>query len=212
MNLLKVLTILDRRYPELPLHRVATTPFRTLIATLLSQRSRDDQTLPVAKRLFAIADTPQEMLTLSGSRLQRLIRPLGKYRQNAKRIRMISKRLLQEYDGKVPDTLEALLALPGVGRKTANIVLEHAFGQPTIAVDTHVHRISNRLGWVKTKRLEETEEALMKLIPKRYRRIVNRVFVRHGQTICTPQSPFCSKCPIFASCKRVGVIHSRKSF
>ena len=209
MNVVQVLTILDRLYPELPLHRVATTPFRTLVATLLSQRSRDDQTLPVAKRLFAIADTPQEMLTLSGSRLQGLIRPLGKYRQNAKRIRMISKRLLQGYDGKVPDSPEALLALPGIGKKTANIILSHSFSRNVIAVDIHVQRISNRLGWVKTKRPEETEEALMKIVPKRLWRMVNRVFVRHGQTICTPQSPFCSKCPIFDSCKRVGVIRSR---
>ena len=122
---------------------------------------------------------------------------------------MISKRLLQEYKSKVPDSPEALLALPGVGRKTANIVLEHAFGQSVIAVDIHVHRISNRLGWVKTKRPEETEEALMKIVPKRWWRLINRVFVRHGQTICTPVSPFCSKCPIFDSCKRVGVARSR---
>jgi len=209
MNVNKVIHILDRRYPELPLHRVATTPFRTLVATLLSQRSRDDQTLPIAKQLFEVADTPQAILALSSQRLQKLIRPLGKYRQNTKRIRMISKRLLQEYDGKVPDTTEALLSLPGVGRKTANIVLEHAFGQPTIAVDIHVQRISNRLGWVKTKRPEETEEALMKIVPKRWWRSINRVFVRHGQIICTPQSPFCSKCPIFASCKRVGVSRFR---
>ena len=209
MHVVAVLQRLNRLYPDLPLHRVATTPFRTLVATLLSQRSRDDQTLPVAKRLFAIADTPQAMLTLSPQRLQNLIHPLGKYRQNAKRIRMISQRLLQENDGKVPDSPEALLALPGVGRKTANIVLSHSFSRNVIAVDIHVQRISNRLGWVKTKRPDETEEALMKIVPKRYWRMVNRVFVRHGQTICTPVSPFCSKCPIFASCKRVGVSRSR---
>ena len=141
------------------------------------------------------------MLTLSGSRLQRLIRPLGKYRQNAKRIRMISKRLLQEYDGKVPDTLEALLALPGVGRKTANIVLEHAFGQPTIAVDTHVHRVARRLGLVPPKASAEKAHELLEaqLTPEQVYPFHIQL-IKHGRRTCSAQRPKCPACPLRKDC------------
>src|SRR3989344_7067259 len=209
MEISFVLTTLDRIYPELPLHRLATTPFRTLIATMLSQRARDEQIIPVAKRLFTAAETPKAFLSLSDRKLQIIIRPAGKYRQNAKRIKEICRILLEKYGGEVPDSEEAFLSLPGVGRKTANIVLSHSFGRDAIAVDIHVHRITNRLGGVRTKTPEETEPALQKIIPKRYWRMVNRVFVRHGQTICTPQSPFCLRCPVFRSCRRVGVRKQR---
>ena len=209
MNVVNALTILSTTYPDLEMHRVTTSPFRTLIATLLSQRARDDQTIPVAEALFKVADTPQAVLALSRARLEKILRPSGKYRQNARRIQDISKILIADHDGKVPANEEQLLALPGVGRKTANIVLSRAFKKDAIAVDTHVHRITNRLGWVKTQTPEETEKALQKIIPKRYWRIVNRVFVRHGQEICAPQSPFCSKCPLFQYCKRVSVNRSR---
>lgn len=209
MEVMRVLKILNQIYPDLEMYRVTTTPFRTLIATLISQRARDDQTVPVAEALFKVADTPQAVLALSRARLEKILRPSGKYRQNARRIQDISKILIADHDGKVPANEEKLLALPGVGRKTANIVLSHSFKKDAIAVDTHVHRITNRLGWVKTQTPEETEKALQKIIPKKYWRIVNRVFVRHGQELCVPQSPFCSTCPIFEYCKRVNVKRSR---
>lgn len=209
MNVLKILSILNKNYPELEMYQVATTPFRTLIATLLSQRARDDQIIPVARELFALADTPNGILKLPLTKLEKTIKPAGKYRQNAKRIRKICQILIKKHNGKVPRSEKELLALPGVGRKTANIVLVHSFGKNAIAVDTHVHRITNRLGWIKTKSPLETEETLKKIVPRYKWRIVNRVFVRLGQTICNPISPFCSKCPISTYCKRVGVTRSR---
>lgn len=208
-HIIRALKILNLKYPNLPIHKINTSPFRTLITTLLSQRARDDQVIPVAKKLFKHANSPFAMLQIPTYKLQKFIKSAGKYRQNSKRIKQICKILVSKYNGKVPDSEEELLLLPGVGRKTANIVLVRAFGKDTIAVDTHVHRIANRLGWIKTKEPEETEKALQKIVPKKYWRSVNRIFVRHGQTICTPQSPFCSKCLIHKFCKKIRVKRSR---
>ena len=181
------------------------SPYRVLISTLLSLRTKDETTLKASERLFKAADTPEKMIKLSEEEIEKLIYPVGFYHRKAKQIIQISKILLDKYNGKVPDKLEELLSLPGVGRKTANLVLNEGFGKLGICVDTHVHRISNRLGLVKTKNPTETEFALMKILPKKYWIIFNTLLVTLGQNICTPVSPKCSVCPINKYCKKVGV-------
>ncbi len=205
----RILTILSTYYPSLPMTSVATTPFKTLIATLISQRARDDQMIPVARELFLLADTPKKILRLNQRTLEDVLQPAGKHLQNAQRIKRISRILISEFNGHVPSDEQNLLSLPGIGRKTANIVLSHAFGKDAIAVDTHVHRITNRLGWIRTTTPEQTELRLKRAIPQDLWSIVNRVFVRHGQTICTPLSPKCSSCPIRTNCRKIGVNRSR---
>ncbi len=185
-------------------------PYRVLVSCLLSLRTKDQVTTKASARLFAVADTPNRMVKLTAKRIEQLIYPVGFYRVKAKRILKISKRLLDEYDGRVPRTMEELLKLKGVGRKTANICLTYAFKDPEgLAVDTHVHKVANRLGWVNTKTPEQTEMALRRLIPKRYWMIINDTFVTFGQHICTPVSPFCSVCPVRRFCQRAGVTRSR---
>ncbi len=201
-----VLSILDQEYPTLPMHEVhGHDPFHLLIAVLLSQRSRDSVVVPLASRLFSHYPTPQAMDRASLQDIQRLIKPAGFYVGKATAIKAICRILIEKYDEKVPSTEEALLSLPGVGRKTANIVLTSCFATPQIAVDIHVHRITHRLGWVTTTTVLETELALTKLVPARFHAVVNRVFVAHGQTCCLPRSPHCSKCPILSYCQRIGV-------
>ena len=180
-------------------------PFRVLIACLLSLRTKDEVTLKASERLFSVAKTPQEFLNLPTKKIEELIYPVGFYRVKAKRIKEISKIIIERYGGKVPDNLEELLTLPGVGRKTANIVITQGFNKYGIAVDTHVHRVSNRLGLVKTKTPEETEVKLREIIPKKYWIELNDLFVSFGQNICTPISPRCSICPISKYCDKVGV-------
>jgi endonuclease-3 len=180
-------------------------PFQILISCLLSLRTRDETTIEASKRLFSIAKSPEEVLRLSKEDIEKAIYPVGFYRKKAETIYEISRRLVKEYNSSVPDTIDELLKFKGVGRKTANIVITHAYQKPGIAVDTHVHRISNRLGLVSTKNPEKTEFALKKVIPEEYWISLNSLFVIHGQTICTPLSPKCSKCVIRAYCKRVGI-------
>jgi len=180
-------------------------PFRVLISCLLSLRTKDNVTLKASKKLFSVAKTPEELLKLSTKKIEELIYPVGFYRVKAKRIKEISKILIEQFGGKVPDSLDELLTLPGVGRKTANIVITQGFNKYGIAVDTHVHRVSNRLGLVKTKIPEETEMELRKIIPKKYWIEFNDLFVSFGQNICTPISPKCSICPINKYCNKVGV-------
>ena len=185
--------------------RETKDPFRVLISCLLSLRTKDEVTLKASKRLFLVAKTPEEFLNLSTKKIEKLIYPVGFYRVKAKRIKEISKILIERFGGKVPDNMEELLTLPGVGRKTANIVITQGFNKYGIAVDTHVHRVSNRLGLVKTKIPEETEMELRKIIPKKYWIEFNDLFVSFGQKICTPISPKCSICPISKYCNKVGV-------
>lgn len=180
-------------------------PFQILISCLLSLRTRDETTIEASKRLFSIAKSPEEVLRLNKEEIEKAIYPVGFYRKKAETIYEISRRLVEEYNSSVPDTIDELLKFKGVGRKTANIVITHAYQKPGIAVDTHVHRISNRLGLVSTKNPEKTEFALKKVIPEEYWISLNSLFVIHGQTICTPLSPKCSKCVIRAYCKRVGI-------
>ncbi len=205
-----VLSILDQTYPSLPMHEIhGHDPFHLLIAVLLSQRSRDQVVVPLASRLFSHYPTPQAMDHATLEQIQQLIKPAGFYVGKAAAIKAISKILIEKYDGKVPSLEADLLSLPGVGRKTANIVLTSCFNTPQIAVDIHVHRITHRLGWVTTTTVLDTEIALTRLIPPRFHAIVNRVFVAHGQTLCLPRSPHCSRCPIAHLCPRLGVINSQ---
>ena len=184
-------------------------PFRVLISCLISLRTKDEVTGAASRRLFAKASTPAKMLRLRERDIAKLIFPAGFYRTKAQRIREISQTLVNGYKGRVPDTLEELLKLNGVGRKTANLVLTVAYGKPGICVDTHVHRLSNRLGWVKTKTPEQTEMTLRKILPKRYWIPLNDWLVTFGQNICQPVSPWCSKCPLQKDCPRIGVRYRR---
>lgn len=184
-------------------------PFRILIACLLSLRTQDTTTGPAAARLFALADTPAAMLGLSRRRIERAIYPVGFYRTKARVIHRICRELLERFEGRVPDDLDALLTLPGVGRKTANLVVTMGYGKPGICVDTHVHRISNRLGYVRTRTPEQTEAALRARLPVRYWIGYNDLLVAFGQNVCTPVSPRCSICPVRGWCRRVGVTVSR---
>ncbi len=177
-------------------------PFRTLVKTILSQRTRDENTDEAAKRLFSAGyDNPEKLAKVHPSELYDLIRPAGMYRQKAERIVEVARTILERYGGRVPDDLEDLLKLPGVGRKTANIVLYVAFGKPAMAVDTHVHRISNRLGWVKTRTPEETEMKLRSILPPELWGPLNGAMVEFGRRICTPRNPRCAECPLREVCR-----------
>ena len=180
-------------------------PYRVLISCLLSLRTKDEVTAVASKRLFTRASTPEAMVQLTKDEIEALIYPVGFYHRKAEQILELSQVLIDEHDSNVPDTLEQLLKLKGVGRKTANIVITMGFHKQGIAVDTHVHRISNRLGLVKTKTPEQTEFALRDILPKKHWIVFNNLLVMHGQKICTPISPRCSICPISDYCDRVGV-------
>ncbi len=184
-------------------------PFKILIATVLSLRTKDEVTAEAAKRLFAAADTPEKILNLTEEKIASLIYPVGFYRRKAKSIKEICRMLIEDYDGKVPDEIEELLKLPGVGRKTANLVITLGFDKYGICVDTHVHRIMNRFGYVKTKSPEETEEELRRKLPLEFWKEINDLLVALGQHICHPISPRCSQCPVEIYCKKVGVERSR---
>ncbi|OMH41306.1 endonuclease III [Desulfurobacterium indicum] len=184
-------------------------PFKILISTILSLRTKDEVTAKASERLFKKADNPYDMLKLSEEEIEKLVYPVGFYRNKAKTIKEICKTLIEKYNGEVPDSLDELLKLKGVGRKTANLVVTLGFNKPGICVDTHVHRIMNRIGYVKTKTPEETEFALRKKLPKKYWKIINELLVALGQHICHPTSPRCSVCPIKDYCRKVGVKRSR---
>ncbi len=184
-------------------------PYKILIATILSLRTKDTLTAQVAPKLFALADNPYDMVGYSPDEIAKVIYPVGFYRNKAKSIVAVSQKLLETYDGRVPDDLNELLELPGVGRKTANLVLTAGFNKPGICVDTHVHRISNRWGYVQTRTPEATEFALREKLPLEYWIEYNGLLVSMGQTICHPTSPWCSKCPVVHFCDRVGVTRSR---
>lgn len=184
-------------------------PFLILICCLLSLRSKDTVTIHVCNDLLKTAKTSQKILDMPLEKLEKIIFKIGFYRNKAKVLHQVSKSILEKYTGKVPQTEKELLALPGVGRKTANLVLGMAFGQPAICVDIHVHRISNRLGLIKTKTPEETEFTLKKILSKNNWIEWNDLIVRWGQNVCTPTSPWCSKCAIKKYCKQIGIKKSR---
>jgi endonuclease III len=184
-------------------------PFRVLAGCLLSLRTKDETTGPASARLFALAGTPAAMLALPLRTIERAIYPVGFYRTKARVLHRVSRDLLERFDGRVPSDLDALLSLHGVGRKTANLVITFAFGLPGICVDTHVHRISNRLGFVRTGTPEQTEHALRRRLPPRHWIGLNDLFVSFGQNLCRPTSPHCSRCPLNTCCPRIGVRHAR---
>lgn len=184
-------------------------PYQILIATILSLRTKDTLTAQVAPKLFALADNPYDMIRHSPEKIEETIYPVGFYRNKAKNILQISQKLIDDYGGSVPDDLDKLLELPGVGRKTANLVVTAGFNKPGICVDTHVHRICNRWGYIQTKTPEQTEFALRDKLPQEYWLEINGLLVSMGQNLCTPQSPWCSKCPLIEYCNRVGVTRSR---
>jgi endonuclease-3 len=184
-------------------------PFLILISCLLSLRTKDKTTREASNRLFALAQTPADMLTLPLKKIEQAIYPVGFYRTKAKSIHGICRRLLDDYGGNVPDSLEKLVTLPGVGRKTANLVVTVGYGKPGICVDIHVHRISNRWGYIKTNTPEESEDALRKKLPTQYWIKFNDLLVPYGQNLCLPVSPLCSICKLTAYCDRVGVTKSR---
>lgn len=179
------------------------SPFRILVFTMLSARTRDETTIDAVGRLFRVARTPKEIASLPQKKLEKILYGVGFYRTKSKNLIASCKAI--DRRGGVPDTLEGLLELPGIGRKTANIVLARAFSKDTLGVDVHVHRISNRLGLVKTKKPEETEKALLGIIPPRRVRSLNLSFVAFGQTVCRPVRPLCPVCPLNQLCRRVGV-------
>lgn len=180
-------------------------PFKVLIATILSARTKDEVTIKASRKLFSAADNPQDMLKLGEEKISELIYPVGFYRNKAKNIVQICKELVEKYNGKVPDTMEELLKLKGVGRKTANLVLILGYDKMGICVDTHVHRITNRWGYVKTKTPEETEMELRKKLPKKHWKEINELLVSFGQHICKPVKPQCNTCPVQKLCPRIGV-------
>ena len=189
--------------------RRSRSPFKVLVSTVISARTKDEVTGEAARRLFAAASTPRALAALPEKKISALIYPAGFYRTKGKAIRALSAKIVREFGGRVPGTMEGLLSLPGVGRKTANLVLTLGFALPGICVDTHVHRVVNRLGIVRTRRPVETEACLRATLPKRHWIEMNDLLVTFGKTVCTPVSPRCSLCPIARSCERAGVVRSR---
>jgi len=214
-NIVKVIRVLKAQLKkwDLPittaLAEKKSDPFKILISTILSSRTKDEVTAAATERLFALASTPEKMLKLSEETIVRAIYPVGFYRSKSRHVREVCRALIDQYHSKVPDRIEDLLSLKGVGRKTANLVLALAHQKDGLCVDTHVHRISNRLGYVATGSPKETEFALRKKLPRRYWIIFNTLLVAHGQNICRPVSPLCSRCPVYDYCDRRGVTRSR---
>ncbi|MCA9398568.1 MAG: endonuclease III [Candidatus Omnitrophica bacterium] len=214
-NIDQVVKILKKELKDLPDPSVTLvgkrwkSPFLVLISCIMSLRTKDETTLPASERLFALADTPKTMLKLTTKQIEKAIYPVGFYKTKAKTIQGICKDILEKFDGKVPSDIDTLLTMKGVGRKTANLVLTEGFAIPAICVDTHVHRISNRFGYVRTKVPDETEMVLRRQLPKKHWIEYNALLVTYGQNICKPISPLCSGCGVSKYCARVGVTVSR---
>ena len=214
-NMAEVVRVLRKAMKDLPDPSVTLVgkrwndPFLVLISCLLSLRTKDATTLPASERLFALGTTPQEMLALKESVIKKAIYPVGFYKTKARRVKEICQALIDNFCGKVPDEIDILLTLKGVGRKTANLVLTEGFGKLAVCVDTHVHRISNRFGYVQTQTPEKTEWALRKNLPKRFWIEYNALLVTWGQNVCKPISPLCSTCPVQKFCARRGVDRHR---
>ena len=184
-------------------------PFKVLVSTIISLRTKDEVTSAASERLFAKADSPKTLLGLSEKKIAELIYPAGFYRQKAGQLKKCAAIIEHQHGGKVPRSQQELLALPGVGLKTANLTLNLGFGIDAICVDTHVHRISNRLGWVRAKSPDETEAALSAVLPLKYWIEINSLLVSFGKSVCTPVSPFCSQCMLGEECPRRGVTRNR---
>lgn len=180
-------------------------PYKALVACILSLRNLDEVTFPIADKLFEVADTPEKIIKLGLENLQKYVKSINYYKTKAENIISLSHIIIEQYSGKVPDTIDELLKFRGVGRKTANITISVGFQQPAVAVDTHVHKISNRLGYVSTNTPDETEIELRKKLPQKYWRRVNQLFVLHGKNICKTRNPKCEICIISDYCNQVGV-------
>ena len=210
-NIAQVVAALRQALKDLPDPSVTLvgkrwkSPFLVLISCILSLRTKDQTTLPASERLFALAQTPKDMLKLSLRQIEKAVFPVGFYRTKARTIHGICRDILEKLGGQVPDDIDTLMTMKGVGRKTANLVLTEGFGKPAMCVDTHVHRISNRFGYVKTKTPEETEWALRKKLPKEFWMDYNALLVTWGQNVCKPVSPVCSTCPVTRFCAKRGV-------
>jgi endonuclease III len=185
------------------------SPFKVLISCILSLRTQDSTTAQASRRLFALADSPETMVRFSAKKIEQVIFPVGFYRTKAKTILEICRNLNENYRGRVPDEIDELLKFKGVGRKTANLVVTLGYNKPGICVDTHVHRISNRWGYVKTATPEKTEVALRQKLPKQYWIEYNDLLVSFGQQLCRPISPLCSQCPVAKYCSQIGVTVKR---
>ena len=179
--------------------------FKILISCLLSLRAKDETTERISKNLFKIADTPKKIAKINTKKLEKIIFSTGHYHKKAQTLKHVSKELIRRFDGNVPDSKEDLLSIKGIGPKTANIVLAFAYGQNVLPIDTHCHRIPNRLSWVRTTTPEKTEKELEKILPKEYWKDFNAIFVQFGKTICVPISPKCSQCPIEKYCQKINV-------
>ena len=190
--------------------RADTNPFHVLISTLLSARTQDATTLAASERLFKVAGTPQQLAKLPVRQIEKLIYPVGFFRNKAKFVKSASQAIVDRFGGRVPATLEDLVTLPGVGRKTASLTMIVAFqSEQHVCVDIHVHRISNRLGWIKTRTPEESEQAIMKVVDRRWWPLINLHLVTWGQNVCRPVNPKCDRCAIHSDCRRIGVKETR---
>jgi endonuclease-3 len=213
-NFKEIMEKLKEIYPSTEmttLNRMRKKPdaFKVLISCLLSLRARDENTEKVSKKLFEVANTPQEIIKIPVEKLEKIIFSSGHYKKKARVLQSVSNELITRFNSKVPNKKEDLLSIKGVGPKTANIVLAFAFNQLVLPIDTHCHRIPNRLGWIKTKTPEKTEKELEKILPKIYWADFNAIFVQFGRDICQPISPKCSICSINKYCKKIGVEKSR---
>ncbi|MBD3209596.1 endonuclease III [Candidatus Woesearchaeota archaeon] len=215
VNIDKIYDVLAREYPKwrVPVANLVDAqtkdPFKVLVGTLLSAQTRDEVTAVVCQKLFKKIKHYKDLEKIDVKSLQELIYPVSYYRTKAKHLKILARKLREEFDGVVPDEVDELVKLPGVGHKTANVTLATAFKKPAIGVDTHVHRLSNRFGYVKTKTRYETEMKLREILPKKYWVKYNTYLVALGQRICHPTSPKCSMCPLNKLCKKVGVTRSR---
>lgn len=203
----RILKELSGRYPLTMLggwseRRVSA--FRTLIGTILSARSRDEMTDVITEALFKRYPTARALARADRRQVEKILKPIGFYRTKASYVQETA-RMVDAAGGRIPQTIEGLMEYPGVGRKVANCVLVYAFGRQAIPVDTHVHRVSNRMGWMKTRTPEETERTLVALVPKRLWPVVNEALVAHGKAVCKPIGPTCDVCPVHRLCARVGV-------
>lgn len=214
-NVEKVMKTLEKYYKKDRFPTLRRTseekkePFKTLISCLISLRTRDENTEKVTTKLYKELETPEEFVKVPIKKLEKLIYSSGYYKNKAKTIKHVSKTILKKHNGKVPSDKEELLSIKGIGPKTANIVLSFAFNQEVIPVDVNVHRVANRLGWAKTKKFEDTEKVLEKILPKKYWKEINTIFIFHGRNICKPISPICSKCPVKKYCKKINVQRQR---
>lgn len=206
-------TLIDAKQPQSEFVKLMDSfkdPYLVLIACILSLRTNDRTTYPATLRMLKLAKTPEKMMNVSEDDLAKAIYPVGFYKNKAGQIIELSRLIVEKYDGKVPDSIDELCKFRGVGRKTANLVMTLGFGVPAICVDVHVHRIFNRLGYVKTKTPEETEFALREKLPVKYWIPVNSLLVTHGQNVCKPINPKCDICPIKKFCDRINVKDSQK--